>query len=47
MELGIRYFELPGGMGEAGTLAIARALSNAVLAATGKRLRKRPSTLQT
>src|SRR5262249_50032193 len=34
--------ELPGGMGEAGTSAIAPAIANAVFAATGKRLRKMP-----
>jgi len=34
--------ELPGGMGEAGTSAIVPAVTNAVFAATGKRLRKLP-----
>jgi isoquinoline 1-oxidoreductase beta subunit len=34
--------ELPGGMGEAGTSAIVPAVSNAIFAATGKRLRKLP-----
>jgi isoquinoline 1-oxidoreductase beta subunit len=34
--------ELPGGMGEAGTSAIAPALANAIFAATGKRIRKLP-----
>ncbi len=34
--------ELPGGMGEAGTSAIAPALTNAIFAATGKRIRKLP-----
>ena len=32
----------PGGMGEAGTSAIAPAVTNAIFAATGKRLRKLP-----
>jgi isoquinoline 1-oxidoreductase beta subunit len=34
--------ESPGGMGEAGTSAIVPAVSNAIFAATGKRLRKLP-----
>jgi isoquinoline 1-oxidoreductase subunit beta len=34
--------ESPGGMGEAGTSLIAPALTNAIFAATGKRLRKLP-----
>ena len=34
--------EPPGGMGETGTSAIVPAVSNAVFAATGKRLRKMP-----
>jgi isoquinoline 1-oxidoreductase beta subunit len=34
--------ELPGGMGEAGTSAIAPAVTNAIFAATGKRLRRLP-----
>ena len=34
--------ETPGGMGEAGTSAIIPALTNAIFAATGKRLRKLP-----
>ena len=34
--------EWPGGMGEAGTSAIVPAVTNAVFAATGKRLRKLP-----
>ncbi len=34
--------ELPGGMGECGTSAIVPAVTNAIFAATGKRLRKLP-----
>jgi isoquinoline 1-oxidoreductase beta subunit len=34
--------ELPGGMGEAGTSALAPALTNAIFAATGKRIRRLP-----
>ena len=34
--------EPPGGMGEAGTSAIVPAITNAIFAATGKRLRKMP-----
>jgi CO/xanthine dehydrogenase Mo-binding subunit len=34
--------EAPGGMGEPGTSALAPALTNAIFAATGKRLRKLP-----
>jgi isoquinoline 1-oxidoreductase beta subunit len=34
--------EAPGGMGEAGTSLIAPALTNAIFAATGERLRKLP-----
>jgi isoquinoline 1-oxidoreductase beta subunit len=34
--------ELPGGMGEAGTSCICPAVTNAIFAATGKRLRKLP-----
>ena len=34
--------EPPGGMGEAGTSAIVPAITNAIFAATGKRLRKLP-----
>jgi isoquinoline 1-oxidoreductase beta subunit len=34
--------EAPGGMGEAGTSVIVPAISNAIFAATGKRLRKMP-----
>jgi isoquinoline 1-oxidoreductase beta subunit len=39
----VRSFEPPGGMGEAGTSAIAPAVTNAIFAATGKRLRKLPN----
>jgi isoquinoline 1-oxidoreductase beta subunit len=38
----IRNSEPPGGMGEAGTSAIVPAVTNAVFAATGRRLRKLP-----
>ncbi len=38
--------EQPGGMGEAGTSAIAPALTNAIFAATGKRIRKLPAANQ-
>jgi isoquinoline 1-oxidoreductase subunit beta len=38
----VRSSEPPGGMGEAGTSAIAPAVANAIFAATGKRLRKLP-----
>jgi isoquinoline 1-oxidoreductase beta subunit len=38
----VRSFELPGGMGEAGTSAIVPAVVNAIFAATGKRLRQLP-----
>jgi isoquinoline 1-oxidoreductase beta subunit len=38
----VRNFEPPGGMGEAGTSAIVPAVTNAIFAATGKRLRKLP-----
>jgi isoquinoline 1-oxidoreductase beta subunit len=34
--------ESPGGVGEAGTSAIVPAVTNAIFAATGKRLRKLP-----
>jgi isoquinoline 1-oxidoreductase beta subunit len=38
----IQSAEPPGGMGEAGTSAIVPAVTNAIFAATGKRLRKLP-----
>src|SRR5216117_3794051 len=38
----VKSGEAPGGMGEAGTSAIAPALTNAIFAATGKRIRKLP-----
>jgi isoquinoline 1-oxidoreductase subunit beta len=38
----IQSSEAPGGMGEAGTSAIVPAVTNAIFAATGKRLRKLP-----
>jgi len=38
----VQSFEPPGGMGEAGTSAVVPAVTNAISAATGKRLRKLP-----
>ena len=38
----VQNFEPPGGMGEAGTSAISPAITNAIFAATGTRLRKLP-----
>jgi CO/xanthine dehydrogenase Mo-binding subunit len=38
----VRSDESPGGLGEAGTSAIAPAMTNAIFAAYGKRLRKLP-----
>jgi isoquinoline 1-oxidoreductase beta subunit len=38
----VQSFEPPGGMGEAGTSAIVPAITNAIFAATGKRVRKLP-----
>jgi hypothetical protein len=38
----VQSAEPPGGMGEAGTSAIVPAVTNAIFAATGKRLRKMP-----
>ena len=38
----VRSSEPPGGMGEPGTSAIVPAVTNAIFAATGKRLRKPP-----
>jgi isoquinoline 1-oxidoreductase beta subunit len=38
----VQNTEPPGGMGEAGTSAIVPAVTNAIFAASGKRLRKLP-----
>ncbi|AOJ07320.1 xanthine dehydrogenase family protein molybdopterin-binding subunit [Burkholderia mayonis] len=38
----VKSAEVPGGIGEPGTAALAAALANAIYAATGKRLRKLP-----
>ena len=38
----VQNFEPPGGMGEAGTSCIPAAVTNAIFAATGKRLRQLP-----
>ena len=38
----VKSGEAPGGMGEPGTSALAPAVTNAIYAATGKRLRKLP-----
>ena len=38
----VNSVEPPGGMGEAGTSAIAPAVTNAIFAATGTRVRKLP-----
>jgi isoquinoline 1-oxidoreductase beta subunit len=38
----VRNLESPGGMGEAGTSCVVPAITNAVFAATGKRVRKLP-----
>jgi isoquinoline 1-oxidoreductase beta subunit len=38
----VQSSEPPGGMGEPGTSAIVPAITNAIFAATGKRLRKLP-----
>ena len=38
----VQSFEPPGGMGECGTSAIVPAVTNAIFAATGKRLRRLP-----
>jgi isoquinoline 1-oxidoreductase beta subunit len=42
----VKSGELPGGMGEAGTSAIAPAVTNAIFAATGKRIRRLPVAKQ-
>jgi isoquinoline 1-oxidoreductase beta subunit len=41
----VKSGEAPGGIGEAGTSAITPALTNAIFAATGKRIRKLPVKL--
>jgi isoquinoline 1-oxidoreductase beta subunit len=38
----VKSAELPGGMGEPGTAAVAPAITNAVFAATGNRIRRVP-----
>jgi isoquinoline 1-oxidoreductase beta subunit len=38
----IKSTEAPGGIGEPGTVAVSPAVTNAIFAATGKRLRKLP-----
>jgi isoquinoline 1-oxidoreductase beta subunit len=38
----VKSAEAPGGIGEPGTSAIAPAVTNAIFAATGKRIRKLP-----
>jgi isoquinoline 1-oxidoreductase beta subunit len=38
----VKSTEAPGGIGEPGTSAVAPAVTNAIFAATGKRLRKLP-----
>src|SRR2546426_1119503 len=43
----VKSGEAPGGMGETGTSAAAPALTNAIFAATGKRIRKLPVANQT
>jgi isoquinoline 1-oxidoreductase beta subunit len=40
----VKSNDAPGGIGEPGTSAVAPALTNAIFAATGKRLRKLPAT---
>jgi isoquinoline 1-oxidoreductase beta subunit len=38
----VRNLEAPGGIGEPGTSVTAAAVSNAIFAATGRRIRKLP-----
>jgi len=38
----VKSAEAPGGIGEPGTSALAPAVTNAIFAATGKRIRKLP-----
>jgi isoquinoline 1-oxidoreductase beta subunit len=38
----VKSLEAPGGIGEPGTSCVMPALSNAIFAATGKRIRKLP-----
>jgi isoquinoline 1-oxidoreductase beta subunit len=41
----VKSTELPGGVGETGTVSAAPALGNAIFAATGQRLRRYPFRL--
>jgi isoquinoline 1-oxidoreductase beta subunit len=43
----VKSLEAPGGIGEPGTSCVMPALTNAIFAATGKRIRKLPVTNQT